>query len=83
MVDCYRPQQSADVAEHRIVNSACPMCTGLSDAPIDRKLLLLSNNYNSGGGYKYPALDHFKVWVPKQHTKVYCRHFQVLKHPSA
>jgi hypothetical protein len=26
---------------------------------------------------------HFKVWDPKQHAKAYCRHLQVLKHPSA
>jgi hypothetical protein len=26
---------------------------------------------------------HSKVWEPKQHTKAYCRHFQVLIHPSA
>jgi hypothetical protein len=35
------------------------------------------------GGYKYPPTGHFKVWEPKQHTKAYCSHFQVLKHPSA
>jgi hypothetical protein len=29
------------------VNSACPVCTGLSGAPIDRKLLLLPNGYMS------------------------------------
>jgi hypothetical protein len=30
-----------------------------------------------------PSTGHFQVWGPKQHTKAYCRHFQVLKHPSA
>jgi hypothetical protein len=34
---------------HRIVNSACPVCTGLSGAPVDIKLLLLSNDYNYKG----------------------------------
>jgi hypothetical protein len=43
------------VAGHRTVNNACPVCTGLSGAPIDIKLLLLSNDYNCGGGYKYPC----------------------------
>jgi hypothetical protein len=43
------PQRSADVVGHRTMNSACPVCTGLSDAAIDRKLLLLSNGYNCVG----------------------------------
>jgi hypothetical protein len=47
-VDCYRPQRSADMAGHRAVNSACPVCTGLSAALVNRKLLLLSNDYNYG-----------------------------------
>jgi hypothetical protein len=68
---------------HRRMNSACPVCTGLSDAPVDRKLLLLSNGYNWGGFYQYSTTDHFKVWEPKKHTKSYCRQFQVLIHPSA
>jgi hypothetical protein len=38
---------------HQTVNSACPVCTGLSGAPVDRKLLLSVNGYNCGGGYKY------------------------------
>jgi hypothetical protein len=33
--------------------------------------------------YKYHPTSHFKVWEPKQHTKAYSRHFQVLIHPSA
>jgi hypothetical protein len=41
--------RSADVVGHRIVNSACPVCTGLSGAPIDKKVLLLSNGYNYEG----------------------------------
>ena len=39
---------------HRTVNSACPVCTGLSGAPVDRSNNFLSNDYNWGGGYKYP-----------------------------
>jgi hypothetical protein len=35
------------------------------------------------GAINTPPTDHFQVWEPKQHTKAYCRHFQVLKHPSA
>jgi hypothetical protein len=41
----------------------------------------LSNSYNCGGGYKYPPTGHFNVWEPKQHTKAYYRHFQVLIRP--
>jgi hypothetical protein len=36
------------------MNSACLVCTELFGAPVDRKLQLLSNNYNCVGGYKYP-----------------------------
>jgi hypothetical protein len=39
---------------HRTVNGACSVCTELFGASIDKKLLLLSNDYNFGGGYKYP-----------------------------
>jgi hypothetical protein len=39
---------------HRTVNSSYPVCTGLSGAPVDKRLLLLSNGYNCGGVYKYP-----------------------------
>jgi hypothetical protein len=35
-----RLQRSANVAGHWTMNSACLVCTGLSDAPVDRKLLL-------------------------------------------
>jgi hypothetical protein len=35
------------------------------------------------GAINTPPTGHFQVWEPKQHTKAYCRHFQVLKHPSA
>jgi hypothetical protein len=49
MVNCCRPQQSADVARHRTVNSGCPMCTRLSTAPIDRKLSL--------------SIQRLEVWV--------------------
>jgi hypothetical protein len=68
-VDCYRPQRSADVAGHRTVNSACPVGTGLSDAPVDRKLLLLSNDYNCGGDYKYPQPDILMCGSPSNITK--------------
>jgi hypothetical protein len=34
---------------HWIVNSACPVCTGLSGAPVDRNNSFLSNDYNLGG----------------------------------
>ena len=35
------------------------------------------------GAINTPPTGHSQVWEPKQHTKAYCRHFQVLKHPSA
>jgi hypothetical protein len=35
------------------------------------------------GAINTPPTSHFQVWEPKKHTKAYCRHFQVLKHPSA
>jgi hypothetical protein len=62
--------------------------TGLSGAPPDcpvcrRKKQLFSNGSICVGGYKYTTTDHFQVWEPKQHTKAYCRHSQVLLHPSA
>jgi hypothetical protein len=72
MVDYYILQRSPDMVGHRTVNSACPVCTRLSGAPVDRKLLLPSNGYNVGGGYKYLPTGHLKVWELKQHTKAYC-----------
>jgi hypothetical protein len=47
------------------------------------KQQLFSNGSICVRGYKYTPTGHFQVWEPKQHTKAYCRHFQVLKHPSA
>jgi hypothetical protein len=44
---------------------------------------LFSNGSICVEGYKYTPTGHFQVWEPKQHTKAYCRHFQVLKHPCA
>jgi hypothetical protein len=35
------------------------------------------------GAINTPPTGHSQVWEPKQHTKAYCRHLQVLKHPSA
>jgi hypothetical protein len=65
------------------MNNICPVCTGLSDVPVDRKLLLSVQWLEVWGGYKYPPIDHLEVWEPKKHTKAYSRHFQVLIHPSA
>jgi hypothetical protein len=47
-----------------------------------------SNNFSPTasfvlGAINTPPIGHFKVWEPKQHTKAYCRHFHVLKRPSA
>jgi hypothetical protein len=39
--------------------------------------------YLSWGLYILHPTSHLEVWEPKQHTKAYCRHFQMLKHPSA
>jgi hypothetical protein len=35
------------------------------------------------GAINTPPTDHFQVFEPKQHTKAYSRHSQVLLHPSA
>ena len=35
------------------------------------------------GAINTPPTGHFQVWEPKKHTKAYCRHSQVLLHPSA
>jgi hypothetical protein len=56
--------------------------TGLSGVP------QRSNNFSPTALFVLGAINtsptgHFLVWEPKQHTKAYCRHFQVLKHPSA
>jgi hypothetical protein len=45
---------------HQIVNNGCPVCTGLSGAPNDRRSIFLSNGYNCGGGYKYPTNQLFE-----------------------
>jgi hypothetical protein len=57
---------------------------GTPDYPVCRReQQLFSNGYNCVGGYKYTPTNHSQVWEPKQHTKTYCRHSQVLLHPSA
>jgi hypothetical protein len=40
MVDCYRRQRSGDVAGTEQWTVPCPVCTGLSGALVDKKLLL-------------------------------------------
>jgi hypothetical protein len=35
------------------------------------------------GAINTSPTGHFQVWKPKQHTKAYCKHSQVLLHPSA
>jgi hypothetical protein len=72
-VDCYRRQRSADVA-----------CTGLSDAPDDRKLLLSVQRLVWGlEAINTTPTGHLNVWELKQHTKTHSAYFQELKHPSA
>jgi hypothetical protein len=56
--------------------------TGLSGVP-QRTTALLQRLFWSWGLYILHPTGHLKVWEPKQHTKAYYRHFQVLKHPSA
>jgi hypothetical protein len=58
------------------------VCTGLSGAPIDRKLLLLSNDYICGGEVINTHSWLFQGVGAQATYKAYCRHFQVLKHPS-
>ena len=83
-VDCYRRQRSADVACTGHLLCSVRWCTGLSGAPDDRKLLLSVQRLVWGvEAINTTPTGHSQVWEPKQHTKAYCRHFQVLKHPSA
>ena len=83
-VDCYRRQRSADVACTGHCTVDVRWCTGLSGAPDDRKVLLSVQRLVWGvEAINTTPTGHSQVWEPKQHTKAYCRHFQVLKHPSA
>jgi hypothetical protein len=73
MVDCYRPQQSANVAGTR----HCLVCTRLSDVSIDRKLLISVQRIEIGlEPINTTPTGHFKVWELKQHIKAYSRHIQ-------
>jgi hypothetical protein len=54
----------------------------LSGVP-QRAVTFLQRLYLSWGLYILHPTYHLNVWEPKQHTKTYCRHFQVLIHPSA
>jgi hypothetical protein len=66
------------------VNSVCLMCTELSGAPVDRKLLLSVQRLEMGlGPINTTPTGHFMEWEPKQHTKAYSAHFQELKHSNA
>jgi hypothetical protein len=83
-VDCYRRQRSTDVACTGHCTVDVRWCTGLSGAPDDRKLLLSVQRLVWGmEAINTTPTGYSQVWEPKQHTKAYCRHFQVLKHPSA
>jgi hypothetical protein len=83
-VDYYRRQRSADMACTGHCTVDVRWCTGLSGAPDDRKLLLSVQRLVWGvEAINTTPTSHSQVWEPKQHTKAYCRHFQVLKHPSA
>jgi hypothetical protein len=58
---------------------SCPVRTGLSGAPVDRKLLLSVQRLFEGfGAINATPTGHFKVWEPKQHIKAYSRHIQAL-----
>jgi hypothetical protein len=83
-VDCYRRQRSANVACTGHYTVAVRWCTGLSDAPDDRKLLLSVQRLVWGlDAINTTPTGHSQVWEPKQHTKAYSAYFQELKHPSA
>jgi hypothetical protein len=84
MVDCYRRQRSADVARTGHLLCSVRWCTGLSGAPDDRKLLLSVQRLVGGvEAINTTPTGHSQGWEPKQHTKQYYRHSQVLLHPSA
>jgi hypothetical protein len=83
-VDCYRRQQSADVACTGHCTVAVRWCNGLSGAPDDRKLLLSVQQLVWGlEAINTTLTGHSQVWEPKQHTKAHSAYFQELKHPSA
>jgi hypothetical protein len=50
---------------------------------LQRATTFLQRLHLSWGLYILHPTGHLKVWDPKQHTKTYCRHFQVRIHPSA
>jgi hypothetical protein len=63
---------------HRNVRST----TGLSGVP-QRSSSFSPTTLFVLGAINTPPAGHFQVWEPKQRTKAYCRHSQVLLHPSA
>jgi hypothetical protein len=60
---------------------------GMSGAPVrcaaESYRTAFQRLYLSWGLYILHPTGHLEVWEPKQYTKAYCRHFKVLKHPSA
>jgi hypothetical protein len=62
---------------HRIVNNGCPVRQTTEAASFCPMAIIVGEAINT------PPTSHLKVWEPKQHTKTYCRHFQVLIHSSA
>jgi hypothetical protein len=78
-VDCYRPQQSTDMTGTGHWTVPCPVGTGLSGVPVDRKLLLSVQQLEMGlGPINNTPTGHFKWWELKQHIKGYSRHIQAI-----
>jgi hypothetical protein len=74
-----RLQRATDVARTGQWIVQCPVRTGLSSVPIDRKLLFsIQRPYEGLEPINTTPTDHFKVWETKQHIKAYSRHIQAL-----
>jgi hypothetical protein len=77
-------RSTATDANGRLTWHAPDTAQFMSGALDDRKLLLSVQRLELGlGAINTTPTSHSQEWEPKQHTKAYCRHFQVLKHLSA
>jgi hypothetical protein len=72
MIDCYRPQQLADVA--RALN--CPV------RPTTEQSAFYPTTRIVGEAINTPPTGHLEVWEPKQHTNTCCRHFASAQTPK-
>ena len=62
-----RPAQISTARMTWLVHRTCPVCTGLSGAPIASRLHQRLHNWMVA--INTTPTGHFKVWEPKQHSK--------------